>query len=305
MIYTLTLNPCLDYYIQTCDDLNIGKTNRAENAQLKAGGKGVNVSLALQKFAQSNVQTLLALGGKNGERIMRELCDKNLECKAFNADGESRINVKINSNDTETEINSKGPAILQADKDEILRFFSQLESDDTIILAGSLPDKCEQDFYAKILSAAKCKNTAVDCTKGALKCALKSGVWLVKPNIDELCEFFEKQILWEDIPIFAKQLCAIGAHYALVSAGSKGAVLACKNTAYIAQAPKGKVVNCTGAGDTMLAAFVHWHEIFNGDAQNALRFAVAAGSAKAFSGDFPTSDEVEALAEKIAVTEVF
>ena len=305
MIYTLTANPCLDYYISTRQMLDIGRTNRADSAHIRAGGKGANVSLALKKFGYDKTLTVLVLGGRNGERIMRELCDEGLECKAFDACGESRINVKINSNDVETEINAKGPAISEIANSEIISFFSKIKSDDVLVLAGSLPSEAKDDFYAKIIEATKCKNIAVDCTKGALGCALKSGVWLVKPNIDELCEFFGEAVSWEQLPFYARRVCAMGAEYALVSAGSKGAVLACGDKVLLADAPKGRAVNSTGAGDTMLAAFVYWHNETKGDVKSAFRYAVAAGSAKAFSEGFPEKENVTALADRITVEEVF
>lgn len=304
MIYTLTVNPCLDYYISMPTAIDIGRTNRADSAQIKAGGKGVNVSLALQKFGAKGITTLLAAGGKNGERIVREISDKGLDCIAFEADGESRINVKINSSDAETEINLKGPQLSDNVRNDIADYFSEASADDVVILAGSLPDKCPDDFYAQIISATPCRNVAVDCTKNVLRTALNAGVWLAKPNIDELSEFFGKKISWEQLPEYAKKLCKMGARYALVSAGAKGAVLATGDRVLCGYAPKGKAVCTTGAGDTMLAAFVYSLKECECGIENALKFAVAAGSAKAFCDGFAEIGQVQSLVDKVLVEEV-
>ena len=43
MIYTITLNPSLDYTV-TVSEFEIGKINRSSSEKIGAGGKGINVS---------------------------------------------------------------------------------------------------------------------------------------------------------------------------------------------------------------------------------------------------------------------
>ena len=43
MIYTLTFNPAIDYYLSV-DDLILGAVNRTKTEQIRFGGKGINVS---------------------------------------------------------------------------------------------------------------------------------------------------------------------------------------------------------------------------------------------------------------------
>ncbi|MFG0211433.1 1-phosphofructokinase, partial [Streptococcus suis] len=49
MIYTLTLNPSIDYYV-TLLVFEAGQVNRVEQAEKVAGGKGINVSLVLKNY---------------------------------------------------------------------------------------------------------------------------------------------------------------------------------------------------------------------------------------------------------------
>ena len=47
MIYTVTLNPSLDYIMQV-DNLKRNSVNRCTSESLIAGGKGLNVSIMLK-----------------------------------------------------------------------------------------------------------------------------------------------------------------------------------------------------------------------------------------------------------------
>ncbi|MFR0978893.1 MAG: hypothetical protein ACLSFJ_05435 [Holdemania filiformis] len=49
MIYTCTLNPSLDYYMEF-DKVELGKTNRSSLEYYEAGGKGINVSIVLNNL---------------------------------------------------------------------------------------------------------------------------------------------------------------------------------------------------------------------------------------------------------------
>ena len=67
MIYTVTLNPAVDYVV-SLDALAPGKINRAASEHVVFGGKGVNVSLMLRALNTPSV----ALGftaGFTGEAI--------------------------------------------------------------------------------------------------------------------------------------------------------------------------------------------------------------------------------------------
>ena len=54
MIYTVTLNPALDY-IMYPNNLSVGEINRSARESLYFGGKGINVSFILNELEISSV----------------------------------------------------------------------------------------------------------------------------------------------------------------------------------------------------------------------------------------------------------
>lgn len=62
----------------------------------------------------------------------------------------------------------------------------------------------------------------------------------------------------------------------------------------MSEAPKGKVINAVGAGDSMVAGFLAGC-ISSGDYEEAFKMGLATGSASAFSEKLATKEEVEAV----------
>ena len=88
--------------------------------------------------------------------------------------------------------------------------------------------------------------------------ALPYHPFLVKPNLEELEEIVGKKLDGlSAIEIAAQQMQQLGARNVLVSLGGEGALLIDeKGHAHHHRAPKGKVLNTVGAGDSMVAGFL-------------------------------------------------
>jgi len=69
MIYTITLNPSLDYFV-TVDSLEAGRTNRTNSERMLPGGKGINVSIVLKNLGIANTALGFA-AGFTGREIIR------------------------------------------------------------------------------------------------------------------------------------------------------------------------------------------------------------------------------------------
>ena len=94
MIYTVTFSPTLDYVVEI-DQFRTGAINRTSSERVYPGGKGVNVSLALQNFGFPST----ALGftaGFTGAEIRRLILNTGVKSNFINVEhGMSRINLKI------------------------------------------------------------------------------------------------------------------------------------------------------------------------------------------------------------------
>ncbi len=299
MIYTVTFNPSLDYIV-TVNDFMTGIVNRTSKEIIFPGGKGINVSMVLKNLGCENT-ALGFMAGFTGREIIRLLEEKGISTDFIHvAEGTSRINVKLRAQ-KETEINGQGPAIASADIKKLYEKLDSLQDGDILVLAGSIPDTMPESMYMDIMEHLQNKklNIVVDATKDLLMNVLAYHPFLIKPNNHELGEIFHETITEkDDVVKYAKKLQKKGARNVLVSMAGDGAVLVTEDgQEFRSEAPKGKVVNSVGAGDSMVAGFVYGY-LQNNNYADAFRYGICTGSASAFSEELATKAEVEALIEK-------
>ncbi len=296
MIYTVTFNPSLDYIVSV-KDFELGKTNRTETEQLLPGGKGLNVSMVLKNMGIPNV-ALGFVAGFTGEKIEEEIKRNRVDYNFINVkEGFSRINVKLKNIDG-TEVNGIGPAIQKEDVDKLYEILEQLKAGDTLVLAGSIPECLPDSIYRDIMGRLIDKEVmfVVDATKDLLMNVLEYRPFLIKPNNHELGEIFGVELTTrEEVVPYARQLQGKGAVNVLVSMAGEGAVLVDGDgDVHMLPAPKGKLINSVGAGDSMVAGFIAgWTE--KRDYEEAFKMGIAAGSASAFSEFLATKDEIEKI----------
>ena len=301
MIYTVTFNPSLDYIVRL-DSFTAGEINRVNYEQVLGGGKGINVSIVLGNLGHEST----ALGftaGFTGEEIKRQLDGFGVKHDFVQlAEGFTRINVKVKA-DKETEINGQGPDISEAKREELFEKLDKLSEGDTLVLAGSIPKTLPDDIYEKIMARLEGRGIRiiVDAEKKLLLNVLKYHPFLIKPNNHELGDMFGVKLTTdEEIITYAKKLQEKGAQNVLISMAGDGAILlTADGQHYKSPAPKGKLVNSVGAGDSMVAGFITGYIESQGDFETAFHMGVATGSASAFSENLATRPEVEALLKTI------
>ena len=304
MIYTVTLNPSIDCIVYL-SALRNGELNRAQRQTIRCGGKGINVSTVLQELGVPSV-ALGFVAGRIGEAIEKEVADMGIATDFVHLrTGESRINVKI-SEVRETEINGPGPGTVEEAFRELQKKMEGIGEGDVLVLSGKVAEGMPEDSYARILRSIDGRGVkyVVDAQGEALKHTLAYRPFLVKPNLRELGEIFETELNGRDakareaVVYYARKLKETGARNVLVSMGGDGALLLTEAGKILFQpACEGKTVNTVGAGDSMLAAFLaaFLSKEHAGDCDHALRLAVAAGAAAAFSDTLATAERIRAF----------
>lgn len=299
MVYTLTLSPSIDYTVHIEDsDLKLGNILRSSYETMTPGGKGLNVSTVLSHFQTSTV-ALGIIGGKIGEIIDSKMKERNIKTDFIRIKEESRINVKI-PGEKETAINTCGPEIESFVIEKLKGKIQKLTKDDWLIMSGTAPKSVPSDIYFQLAKVAMIHQAKVviDTSGNAFREAVKCNPFLVKPNFEELQEYYGHEINDEKImDEVCRGLIERGVHNVLVSLGPKGACLYTKGGQKY-RAPSrhvNNIVNTVGAGDSMLAAFIAIY-IKTGDLYEALKWSVATGTASVINhGILPSFEDVERL----------
>lgn len=302
MIYSVTLNPSIDFIVRV-KDFQLGETNRAYEDNFFAGGKGIMVSKLL-KNVKTNCVNLGFLGGFTGTFIEQNLKKLNILSDFVTVNENTRVNVKLKT-ETETEINCQGPKISDNEKEEFLDKIRKIKSDDFVILSGSVPSNLGNDFYITIIEILN-KNGVkftLDSSGETFSKSLKYKPFLIKPNKDELKEYARREFKNnQEIINYVRENLVDKAEYVIISLGGEGALYIDKNFSLFAYPLRVKenVVNTVGAGDSVVAGFVNYMLKHN-DVERAFRFAVACGTATSFSEDIGELNFIEEIYNKLVI----
>ncbi|MDT2595857.1 1-phosphofructokinase [Enterococcus dongliensis] len=303
MIYTVTLNPSIDYIVHV-DQLTIGAVNRMKNDLKLPGGKGINVSRILKRIKHEST-ALGFIGGFTGNFINEWMKQENIQTNFTTVADDTRINIKLKAHE-ETEINGQGPLVSTDEMNKLKKILENLTAADIVVLSGSKPASVPTGFYQELIEIiTSCDAEFVIDTTGAdLMDALEKRPLLVKPNNHELAELYQTTFnSVEDIYPFGQRLLDEGAQYALVSMAGDGALLFTQNGIYRSNVLNRPVKNSVGAGDSMIAGFVG-NFTQTKDPVEAFKWGVACGSATTFSDDLATAAFIQELLPEVQITQV-
>lgn len=301
MLVIMTLNPSLDYYMKM-KDVKLGETNHAFNESIQIGGKGINVAMMLDKLKR-DASLYGFVGGFTGDYLIDSLKSfDHINPDFIQSNSLTRINVKV-STETETELNGTGSLISSDLLEALNNKIDMLNSNDTVMISGRLAQGMPDDWYielAKKLSEKGIEFT-VDITGRDVLKICEYGPLILKPNLSELEAMFEVSIdSDEDIVKYGKKLIDLGAKNCIVSLGSKGSMFFNGHDVYSSNIPKGRVINTVGAGDSMLAGFIHTY-LETKDVLKAYKMAVACGSATTYSIGIGSEEMVTSLLTQINI----
>ncbi|MGN1387149.1 MAG: 1-phosphofructokinase [Bacillus sp. (in: firmicutes)] len=303
MIYTVTLNPSIDYIVEV-DHFQLDHLNRIDRESKFPGGKGINVSRVLNTIDVPS-KALGFLGGFTGGFIQDTLENEGVQTDFVKVKDDSRINIKLKTGE-ETELNGQGPALTAENIEELNSKLEALQEGDILVLAGSIPPSLPNTFYSELTQkfSARGVKVVVDAGGKILAEVLKDKPFLVKPNHHELSELFGTKITTvEEVIPYGKKVVEMGAQNVIVSMAGDGALLFTNGEVYTATIPKGKVLNSVGAGDSLVAGFIGTYAKEQ-DFVKAFQTAVATGSATAFSQDLATKEKIDSLMNQVVITKL-
>ena len=199
MILTVCLSPCIDVNIEV-DSLAVGRSHKVISKRVFFTGKALNVAIGLAHLKSDVFATGFMYEG-NGNQFEIELHREGVPYKFVWNKGRVRENYKfIDIKSMLTEIDDVSPEVDERNSEELITLVKQLSSKcEAVVVSGSLALGMTPDYYAKILSAVPDTVKKVVDTEGdRLREALKCGVDLVKPNIEELERTLKRKIKSKD-----------------------------------------------------------------------------------------------------------
>ncbi len=292
MICTLTFNPSLDCFFD--GEISLNALNKFPQ-RITFGGKGINVSACLNALEVKNI----ALGfcaGFSGAWLIDLLNKNNIANDfVFLNNGFTRINAKAGA----TEINAVGPIVSPDDFNKLIKKLENINFD-TLVLSGSAPNGIDE-AYKRICEKFKSKRLIIDTTGNSLKDALKFKPYLIKPNIYELGELFNKQLKTdEEIIFYSNELIKLGAQNVLVSCGKDGLIFVGNDKKTLkARTIKGKVLSAVACGDCTVAGFLAGNNL-----DESFLLASACGNACALSGGIPDKNKILDTKSKLNVIKI-
>jgi len=300
MIYTCTLNPAIDLFVDV-DELKPFTVNRTKDEDYQANGKGINVSIVLKRFGLDST-AIGIIAGFTGKFIQDEIEKKGIKTKLFEVNGITRINIFVNA-DKEFKIINRGPNVPLNTIEKIIEEIKKIPIGSYLFVSGSLPPGVKDETFLRISKICKEKGIKLilDISSPILIDCLTYHPYLIKPNEEELANLFDiKQLTEEAIIYYGKELLNRGAQKVIVSRGEKGSIYFSKNKILKASSIKGKVVNSACAGDTLLATFVGM-QLKGFKEETALAYASAAGALTAFSKGIGNFEDIHEFAKMIKI----
>lgn len=280
-IVTLTVNPTVDKSTHLRGLVPEQKI-RCETPRYDAGGGGINVSKAISKLG-TNTLAVFTTGGPAGIMLVSLLEKEGIVTRTIDVKAWTRENfIAVDDNtNSQYRFGFPGGKLLAPEVDEILDVVADLTTK-FLVVSGSLNEGLSEGFYQEIAKIAKTTNAKliVDTSGEALKKVLKTGAYLIKPNIGELAKLVGKEHLeLNEIKDAAKEIIAKGgAEIVVVSLGPQGAVLVTKDEYEYVPAPNVRKKSTVGAGDSMVGGMT-WALSQNKSLKEVIRWGVACGSA--------------------------
>lgn len=293
MITSISLNPSIDRTL-TVEGFTPGGLNRVLISRDVAAGKGINVALTVSALGL-DAECVGFMYRDSASLFERRLMVNSTAYDFIYRDGEARTNIKVfdRAAGVVTELNESGR---EADA-ESLHEMTELvcrhaENSDYLILSGSLPPGCPDDYYRTLIEAVDglgCR-CVLDADGDRLRHGLEARPFMIKPNRFELETMAGRRLeTLEDVRDAARQYIDMGIEVVAVSLGAGGGMILRGDEALYAPKLNVEVKSTVGAGDSMVAGLVAGFMAEN-DLEETFRMGIACATARCMTEGYRIVD---------------
>ncbi len=281
-IITLTLNPAIDKST-IVESLIPEKKLKCSQPKYEPGGGGINVSRAIKHLGGESTAIYLS-GGYSGLFFDQLLEAEKINIRPITCKGHTRENLIVFEQSTgkQFRFGMPGPLVEKEEWEKILNIIGDGENIEYLVASGSIPAGVTPDIFSSLSQIAQQKNIKfiADTSGEALQNALHEGLFLIKPNLNELSSLVGKtELSIEEVPLLASTFIESGkCKYMVVSLGALGAMMVTDKECIQLIPPKVKSISTVGAGDSMVAGITY--SLSEGKTiHEAVKYGIACGTA--------------------------
>ncbi len=281
-IITITLNPAIDKTTST-EKIVPEKKLPCISPTYEPGGGGINVSRALAHLGCDSLAMYFG-GGFNAHFFKKMLTEEKIQSLVVPVKTNIRTNIIVveRSTGSQYRFGMVSHPVKDNDWKSFLRKLEKQSGYEYVVASGSLPEGVPLDFFARVSAIVKKSNAKliVDTSGEALQAAVQEGVFMIKPNLNELSSLYGKEELKMDEAVFAAKsiINRKGCEVMVVSMGKNGGLLVTVDENFHVVPPDIEVKSTVGAGDSMVAGMVYaiskemkWNDV--------LQYGIACGTA--------------------------
>ena len=301
-IITLTLSPAYDVHCKA-NKITPGEENFITLVERNAGGKGINISRALNSFGV-NTCAVTVLGEENCQEYVASAKNEGISLEKILVPGRIRENITIHTDDgEETRISFSAEEIPSGILQSVREITAGLSNGDILTFTGSIPRGVSIQDAKEYIKELKARGVfvIVDSRSLSLSDIAEIKPYFIKPNKLEAENYLGRKIVGEgDACDAARELRATGAENVMLTLGADGAVLATANSCDFSRAPTLSAVSTIGAGDSAIAGFIY-ADLLGLSKRDALSYSIAFGSAACLRSGTkpPDKSDVQRILEEL------
>lgn len=259
MILSVTLNPLLERRF-IYEKIFFGQENRNGKEELKAGGKGINVSRQLTKVGIDNL-SFTFIGGPNGKLLKELLTNDGIKFSFVRTKSESRYAAVAVSNKSITTFFSENSSVIKSEADEFLTKLSKMiQNCELVIFSGSSSCPETDHIFPEGISLANRYDKISFCdTYGKhFPDCIEAGPTIIHNNILETENSTGRRLNSENKIIeYSEFLYSKNIKQIFLTNGNESSICSNFNYHYRINNPDIEAVDATGSGDSFCAGIIY------------------------------------------------